>query len=145
MLLLGFTLEQMDEIKQQLADLKLKLVHGDRNILMEKITDQAPCIIAEMNTGLIVFASKRINDVFGYIYNEVEGRNIKDLMPEKYRGKHDNNLKEYSQNPKFRNMGREGMTLKGIKKDGVEFDIKISLEPFFEDMSGFVLATIIEV
>jgi PAS domain S-box-containing protein len=135
----------MDEIKQQLADLKLKLVHGERNILTEKITDQAPCIIAEMNTGLIVFASKRINEVFGYIYNEVEGKNIKDLMPEKYRVRHDDNLKGYSKNPKFRNMGNEGMILKGLKKDGREFDIKISLEPFYEDMSGFVLATIIEV
>lgn len=98
-----------------------------------------------METGLIVFASKRINDVFGYIHNEIEGKNIKDLMPDRYRGKHDNNLKGFNENPKFRNMGREGMTLKGLKKNKTEFDIKISLEPFFEDMSGFVLATIIEV
>lgn len=135
----------MEDIKERLADLKLKLVHGDKNVLLEKIVDQAPCIIAEMKTGLIVFASKRINDVFGYIYNSIEGKNIKDLMPESYRGKHDANLEGYSKNPKFRNMGREGMTLKGLKKDGQEFDIKISLEPFIEDMSGFVLATIIEV
>lgn len=135
----------MDEIKQQLADLKLKLVHGDKNVLMEKIIDQAPCIITEMESGLIVFASKRINEVFGYIYNEVEGKNIKDLMPERYRTKHDVNLKGFNENPKFRNMGREGMTLKGAKKDKTEFDIKISLEPFYEDMSGFVMATIIEV
>jgi len=135
----------MDEIREQLAELKLKLVHGDKNVLLEKIVDQAPCIIAEMKTGLIVFASKRINDVFGYIYNSIEGKNIKDLMPESYRGKHDANLEGYAKNPKFRNMGREGMTLKGLKKDGQEFDIKISLEPFIEDMSGFVLATIIEI
>lgn len=135
----------MDNIKERLAELKLKLVHGDRNIFIEKITDQAPCIITEMETGLIVFASKRINDVFGYIHNEIEGKNIKDLMPDRYRGKHDNNLKGFNENPKFRNMGREGMTLKGLKKNKTEFDIKISLEPFFEDMSGFVLATIIEV
>lgn len=133
------------DIKDKLADLKLKLVHGDRNIFVDKITDQAPCIITEMESGLIVFASKRINDVFGYIHNELEGKNIKDLMPDRYRVKHDKNLKGFNENPKFRNMGREGMTLKGIKKDGSEFDIKISLEPFFEDMSGFVLATIIEV
>lgn len=135
----------MENIKVRLADLKLKLVHGDKNVLMEKIIDQAPCIITEMESGLIVFASKRINEVFGYIYNEVEGKNIKDLMPERYRTKHDINLKAFNDNPKFRNMGSEGMTLKGAKKDKTEFDIKISLEPFYEDMSGFVLATIIEV
>jgi PAS domain S-box-containing protein len=134
----------MDDIRAKLADLKLKLVHGEKNIFVEKIIDQAPCIIADMKTGLIVFASKRINDVFGYIHNELEGKNIKDLMPDKYRAKHDKNLEGFNENPKFRNMGREGMTLKGVKKDGQEFDIKISLEPFFEDMSGFVLATILE-
>lgn len=133
------------DTKERLADLKLKLVHGDKNIFVEKITDQAPCIIAEMKSGMIVFASKRINDVFGYIYNELEGKLVTDLMPERYRDKHDKNLTGYSKNPTFRNMGREGMTLKGMKKDKSEFDIKISLEPFYEDMSGFVLATIIEI
>lgn len=134
----------MDNIKERLADLKLKLVHGDRNLLMDKIVNQAPCIIAEMETGLIVFASKRINDVFGYIHNEIEGKKVTDLMPESLKTRHDAHLSNYSKMPKFRNMGSEGMVLKGKRKDGKEINIKISLEPFFEDMSGFVLATIIE-
>lgn len=135
----------MDDIKNKLATLKLALVHGDKNIFFEKIQDQAPCIIVEMNSGLIVYATKRINDVFGYIHNELEGKNIVDLMPERYRERHDTHLKSYVQNPKYRNMGSHGMTLKGVKKNEVEFDLKISLEPFFEDQTGFVLATIIEV
>ncbi len=135
----------MDHIKEQLAGLKLKLVNGDRNISIEKIVDHAPCIIVDMTSGLIVFASKRINEVFGYIHNELEGKNISDLMPENLKEKHNVHLSGYSKNPKFRNMGREGMTLTGLKKDGSEFNLKISLEPFFEDGSGFVLATIIEI
>jgi PAS domain S-box-containing protein len=142
---LPFVYSTMDDIKQKLADLKLKLVHGERNVLMEKIIDQAPCIIAEMETGLIVFASKRINDVFGYIYNEIEGKKVTDLMPADLKSRHDAHLANYSKMPKFRNMGAEGMVLKGRRKDGKEINIKISLEPFIEDMSGFVLATILEV
>lgn len=34
---------------------------------------------------------------------------------------------------------------KGQRKDQTEFDIKIALEPFYEDGEGFVLATIMEV
>lgn len=134
----------MDDIKQRLADLKFKLVHGDRNTIHEKILDQAPCIVVEMSTGLIVFASKRINEIFGYIYNEIEGKKITDLMPEEYRARHDAHLSNYSKIPKFRNMGTTDMSLRGLKKDKTEFSIKISLEPFFEDQTGFVLATIIE-
>lgn len=134
----------MDEIKQRLADLKLKLVHGDRNTIQEKILDQAPCIVTEMNTGLILFASQRINATFGYLHNQLEGMHVTDLMPERYRKNHSAHLSRYSDNPKYRNMGTLDMSLKGLRKDGTEFDIKISLEPFFEDQTGFVLATIME-
>jgi|SRR6185503_8340903 PAS domain S-box-containing protein len=135
----------MDEVRNRLADLKLKLVHGDRNIFMEKIQEQAPCIVTEMATGLIIFASKRVNDIFGYIHNELEGKEVEDLMPPEYRVRHSANLANYSKFPKYRNMGSEGMTLKGMRKDKSEFDIKIALEPFYEDGVGFVLATIMEV
>jgi len=135
----------MENIKNRLAELKLKLVHGDKNIFLEKIQEQAPCIIAEMSTGLIIFASKRVNDIFGYIYNELEGKEVEDLMPVEYRLRHSANLQNYSKFPKYRNMGKEGMTLKGQRKDKTEFDIKIALEPFYEDGEGFVLATIMEV
>jgi hypothetical protein len=48
----------MDQIREKLADLKLGLL-SDRNLLKEKILDQAPCIVADADTGIIVFASKR--------------------------------------------------------------------------------------
>lgn len=132
----------MSDIKQDLADLKFKLVNENRNVLVEKILDQAPCIITEMKSGLIIFASKRVNEIFGYIHNELEGKNVSDLMPEEYRKRHTMHLDNYSKMPTYRNMGVHDMVLKGMKKDKKEFDIKISLEPFFEDGSGFVLATL---
>lgn len=134
----------MDEIRQKLAEFKLKLFDEDRNVIKEKILDQSPCIITEMKTGLILFATKRINETFGYIYNELEGKRVSDLMPERYRERHDDHLRKYSENPQFRNMGTLEMNLRGLKKSGDEFDIKISLEPFFHDGMGFVLATIFQ-
>lgn len=135
----------MDDLKINLADLKFKLVQGDRNIVSAKIQEQAPCIVTHMKSGLIIFASKRVSDIFGYIYNELEGKTVEDLMPEEYRPRHGANLTAYAKSPKYRNMGKEGMTLKGMRKDQTQFDIKIALEPFYEDGEGFVLATIMEV
>jgi PAS domain S-box-containing protein len=134
----------MEDIRQKLAELKLKLFDEDRNVIKEKILDQSPCIVTEMKTGLIIFATKRINETFGYIYNELEGKKVTDLMPESYRGRHDAHLQKYSEDPRFRNMGTLEMKLKGVKKSGEEFEIKISLEPFFHDQMGFVLATIFQ-
>jgi len=136
---------QMDDLKQTLADLKFKLASGEANVILTKIREQAPCIVTHMKSGLIIFASKRVNDIFGYIYNELEGKEVEDLMPEEYRIRHGANLANYAKFPKYRNMGKEGMPLRGMRKDKTEFDIKIALEPFYEDGEGFVLATIMEV
>lgn len=135
----------MDNIREKLADLKLGLVNTGRDVIKEKILDQAPCIIADVRTGTIIFASKRVSEMFGMIYNEVEGKLITDLMPQSYRKRHDSHLANYSKDPSYRNMGAHGMTLKGLKKGGIEFDIKISLEPFIYDQQTYVLATIFEV
>lgn len=135
----------MDNAKQTLADLKFKLVRDGRNVVDQKILEQAPCIVTHMSSGVILYASKRVNDIFGYIYNELEGKRVEDLMPAAYRARHTTNLENYAKSPKYRNMGNAGMTLKGQRKDQTEFDIKIALEPFYEDGEGFVLATIMEV
>src|SRR5687768_1977190 len=135
----------MDQIREQLADLKLNLVQGDRNVLHEKVLAQAPCIITDMKTGIIIFASERVNQIFGYIFNELEGKTVADLMPESYRKRHSQHLHNYSKIPTYRNMGEHGQTLKGLKKDGTEFDIKISLEPFIHEQKGYVLATLMSV
>src|SRR5689334_8505324 len=104
----------MDDIKEKLADLKFKLVNSDRNVIRDKVLDQAPCIITEMKTGFIIFASKRINETFGYLYNELEGKNVSDLMPTEYRKRHEMHLANYSKMPKYRNMGTTEMVLKGL-------------------------------
>lgn len=135
----------MDEIKQRLAELKMQLVNEDRNVLKEKIIDCSPCLIVDLATGLIVFASRRVNELFGYIYNQLEGMNVSALIPPEIHKRHEAHMGNYFRMPKFRNMGEHGMKLQGIKKDGTEIEVKISLEPFFEAGQGFVVATVIEI
>lgn len=134
----------MDEIKQQLADLKLNLISGDKNLLKEKIIDHSPCIIVDLESGIIVFASKRVNELFGFVFNELEGKRVSDLIPSDLHARHDAHMANYLKMPKFRNMGEHGMTLKGRRKDGSEMEVRISLEPFFQDSRGFCIGTIIQ-
>lgn len=135
----------MDEIKNKLADLKLKLVEGDRNVFHEKILSLAPALVIHTQTGMIVFATPGVCGIFDYLDNELEGRQLEDLMPRSYRERHSKHLQGYNAQPKQRTMGEHGMILKGLKKSGEEFDLKISLYPFVVDTDLFTLAFVIEI
>jgi PAS domain S-box-containing protein len=133
----------MDEIKRQLADLKFKLVEGENNILHQKILAQAPMLIVE-DSQVIIFANERVNSIFSFIYNELEGKQLRELIPVRLRSQHDLHFSKYFENPSYRGMGIHNMDLVGMKKGGEEFKVKIQLEPWAHDTKWYVTATIIE-
>jgi PAS domain S-box-containing protein len=136
----------MDNLKEELTNLKLQLVNKDRNIFHEKVLALAPAIIIHVHSGLIVHASESVNQMFGYIVNELEGMEVNKLLPDALRSKHSEHLKNYQADPKQRNMGSaHGTALKGLKKHGSQFDVKVSLYPFVEDTEVFALAFIMEI
>jgi PAS domain S-box-containing protein len=132
----------MDSIRKNLADLKFKLVNEDRNIFHEKVLALAPAIIIHVSSGLIVHASESVNQMFGYIVNELEGMEVNRLLPGSLRERHSQHLKTYQADPKQRNMGSHGAVLKGLRKNEQEFNVKVSLYPFVEDTEVFALAFI---
>jgi PAS domain S-box-containing protein len=135
----------MDNFKEDLANLKLQLVNKDRNIFHEKVLALAPAIIIHVHSGLIVHASESVNQMFGYIVNELEGMEVNKLLPDALRSKHSEHLKMYKADPKQRNMGSHGTVLKGLRKNDKEFNVKVSLYPFVEDTEVFALAFIMEI
>lgn len=135
----------MDEIKERLTELKLQLVNGDRNIFHEKILSLAPAIVVHVETGIIVHATESINLMFGFLINEIEGMPVENLMPEEFRKRHAVHLKNYLKIPKQRNMGLHEMPLKGQRKTGEEFNIRISLYPFVVDQTLFTLGFIMQI
>lgn len=135
----------MNEVKEQLADLKLKLVDAGRNVFHEKVLSLAPALILHVESGLIVFATPGVCGMFNYLVNELEGLPIENLIPAAFKEKHRGHLVNYKNDPKQRNMGQHGMSLMGVKKHGAEFSVKIALYPFVEDKTLFVLAFVFEI
>ncbi|RTM08920.1 MAG: PAS domain S-box protein [Bradyrhizobiaceae bacterium] len=78
--------------------------------------------------GLIVFASDRVTDIFGYVPDELVGKPIDALIPERFRGRHSEHLKAYFRQPKARTMA-VGLALWGRRKDTTEFPAEISISP----------------
>lgn len=85
-------------------------------------------VIVVDQTGLITFASNRIEAMFGHLPDELVGKPLSVLMPERYRDLHAGHLDRFMSDPQPRMMGA-GLELRALRKDGSEFPTEISLNP----------------
>jgi PAS domain S-box-containing protein len=69
---------------------------------------------------------------------------IERLIPEMFRHKHVDHRKKYTRHPKSRPMG-VGMDLFGVKKDGTEFPVEVSLGSFQDNGASNVIAFISDI
>ena len=92
----------------------------------------------------IQMVNAQTENLFGYTKDEMIGKEVQMLMPDRFREEHPANERKFIADQKPREMG-VGKELFGKRKDGSEFAIEISLVPLQlgdEKESGIVLATI---
>lgn len=94
--------------------------------------------------GFITRINPSAEKLFGYGQGELTGSKIETLVPSRFSHKHENNRANYAHHPHARAMGL-GMELFGLKKDGSEFPVEISLSPYSSDEGNFVIAFIVDV
>jgi len=76
--------------------------------------------------GVVHEASRSIERVFGYRPEEVLGRNVSILMPERYAAEHDRYLDRYRETGRTGILGK-ARELEGRRKDGTIFPIELSV------------------
>ncbi len=76
--------------------------------------------------GLLVSVNTALERMFGYLREELLGRNVKVLMPEPYRTEHDRYLRRFLESgvPRIIGIGRE---VEGLRKDGTTFPLRLSV------------------
>jgi PAS domain S-box-containing protein len=94
--------------------------------------------------GRIVLANALIERLFDYRREELLGKTVDLLVPERFRARHPGHRTAFVANPTPRAMGI-GRDLFGLRKDGREFPIEIGLSPLTTDEGTFVLASVIDV
>jgi PAS domain S-box-containing protein len=93
------------------------------------VVESAPdAVLMTDARGTIVFVNSRAESMFGYRREELMGKKVEVLVPEKNRGAHIGRRVGYQQEPHTRPMGM-GLNLNGLRKDGTEFPVEISLSP----------------
>ena len=101
-------------------------------------------IVVANAIGEIVRINPSAEDLFGYERDELIGQRIEVLVPNRFSGKHAGYREKYLVNPHARSMGT-GMDLFGLKKDGMEFPVEISLSPYISGNTKFVIAFIVDI
>ena len=106
------------------------------------LLESAPdAIIIVKYDGSIMLVNSQAEKIFGYQREELLGKDIEILVPERFRGKHPGHRTDFFKNPHARAMGA-GFDLAGKRKDGKEFPLEIRLSPLETDEGTLAMAAI---
>jgi PAS domain S-box-containing protein len=94
--------------------------------------------------GNITDANIQTKELFGYERDELLGRSIDLLVPERVRGAHAGYRQRYHQDLQARRMG-VGRDLTALRKDGREFPVEIGLSPVRTAVGVWVAALITDI
>lgn len=104
--------------------------------------DVSPDALVIVNqAGQIILVNDQTETLFGYKRSEFVGHPLEMLLPQRFHMVHAFHRERYTTSPRTRPMGA-GLELYGLRKDGTEVPVDISLSPILVDGELYVLGAI---
>ncbi len=91
--------------------------------------------------GMVALVNAQAEKMFGYARDDLLGKPVEVIIPEALRILHAGHRREYMASPQVRAMG-VGLELRGVRKDGSQFPVEISLSPI-QTSEGTLVASAI--
>ena len=110
-----------------------------------QVVESAPnAMVMVRPSGGIEMVNSQAEKVFGYLREELLGKPVEMLVPERFRGQHPRLREGFFNDLQSRPMGA-GRDLYGMRKDGSEFPVEIGLNPIETDEGTMVLSAIVDI
>ncbi|MHC5077068.1 MAG: two-component system sensor histidine kinase NtrB [Planctomycetota bacterium] len=143
-------MSELSALHQRIADLEMSekvrgRTEGELREIQKRyrvIADTAPDVIITIdNQSIIISANPAIENIFGYKADEIIGRHITELMPERPRDSHETAMRKYLETGK-KSFNWRSVDLPGLHKGRHEIPLEISYGEFVMDgkhfFSGFI-------
>ena len=112
--------------------------HGALNALLDATPDG---VLLVSTDGRVIFSNLAAQRLFGYSREKMIGKPVETLIPPRYRAHHVADRMEYLEHALPRPMGL-GIRLHGLRRDGSELPVEISLAPMEADGERVILTTV---
>jgi two-component system, sensor histidine kinase len=100
------------------------------DIAQELIRFSPDALIVVDERGQIRFANDSVTELLGYAPEDLVGRPLETLVPERLRAGHSKHVRDFIVQPRTREMGVKIPDLSARRRDGTEFPASIRLAPF---------------
>ena len=123
-----------DITERKVAEGSLRLSEERFRTLVQSARD---AIVLADGAGNIISWNEGAQKIFGYQEQEILGKPLSLLMPKRYREAHGEGMSRFLTTGETRMIGKAALELQGLRKDGSEFPLELSLATWKTDKGVF--------